>query len=1085
MAYGLFGQPSRSVTNRTDCGCYIFVGYDLKYLPQVEVKAHTTILATTSRTNLTQTFINPTNSAIEELRYVFPLYDGVSVVAFTCTVGSKTIKGVVRERQKAQQVYNEAKAKGQVAGLLKQSLEAADVFTTTIGNVPAGEKVYVDITYLGELKHDAQVDGVRFTIPTQVVPRYGTAQSLAGFNIPQKGFSFTVDAEMPDGSSIKSIQSPSHPLSVEIGTTSTTKSQEPSLRRASATLQQGEAHLNQDFVVQVVATKLGEPSAILETHPEIPNQRAIMTTLVPKFKLPAEKPEIVFICDRSASMSNQISNLKTALEVFLKSMPVGVKFNICSFGNSFSFLWERSQTYNQENLDQAVQHVRTFMANYGGTEMYNPFQATFKKRYRDMNLEVILLTDGEIWDQDRLFELINDEVAESKGTARVFSLGIGAGASTSLIEGVARAGNGFAQTVADNEKMDKKVVRMLKGALFPHITDYSLEVKYQKTETPADDDFELVEKVMDSLQIDTAETSNAKTEQGEAEKKPISLFDSSVDSDGDSDMAHTPTVDNKFDHLPHVPLPRYLQTPSQIPPLFPFNRTTVYVLLSDATPNQQPKSVVLKGTSRHGPLELEIPITEFTEKDSVIHCLAARKEVKELEEGRGWLTNVKDFDGTFLKEKHEGRFSDLVEREAVRLGVKFQVGGKWCSFVAVEDNGEERDMAQAGDLSEKNDRYPATGHSGLHQSVLNRIMSKSDACGAPSRGGARMMSVTDANPGRKATSAQFSAPGGPSHNTGGGLFGSASKGTQPSGGLFGAAPGGGAHNSNKYGGFLAQEAKHGGSLFGSPGNTAVQGSFGSASKQSEPKGSLFGAAPGGSSHNTGNTGGSLFGSTSQAAKPSSGLFGAPPSSSSVFGSASQSQFAGHTVFGASPAGNSQPSIVKAAALAPPPAQVDEKLLAEYRAEMDDAAAMPLMEEDEDSDGDEDMGFGLFDDGPSGSPVCPPPPAASTSVLEMGPLRALTSLQTFSGSWSWSMELERVLGIDSKEVAKLDLPSAVTGHALESEILATACAILFFKRKLEDEKDTWEMLVEKAEGWLEENIGEDSMNDLEVVLGKLF
>ncbi|KAH7185216.1 von Willebrand factor type A domain-containing protein [Fusarium flagelliforme] len=1018
MSYGLFGQPSRSVTNMTNCGCYIYVGYDLKYLPQVEVKAHTTILATTSRTNLTQTFINPTNSTIEELRYVFPLYDGVSVVAFTCTVGSKTIKGVVQERQKAQQVYNEAKAKGQVAGLLKQSLEAADVFTTTIGNVPAGEKVYVDITYLGELKHDAQVDGIRFTIPTQVVPRYGTAQSFTGFNIPQKGFSFTVDAEMPDGSSIKSIQSPSHPLSVEIGTTSTTKSQEPSLRRASATLQQGETHLAQDFVVQVVATKLGEPSAILETHPEIPNQRAIMTTLVPKFKLPAEKPEIVFICDRSASMSNQISNLKTALEVFLKSMPVGVKFNICSFGNSFTFLWERSQTYNQENLDQAVQHVRTFLANYGGTEMYDPFQATFKKRYRDMNLEVILLTDGEIWDQDRLFELINDEVAESKGTARVFSLGIGAGASTSLIEGVARAGNGFAQTVADNEKMDKKVVRMLKGALFPHITDYSLEVKYQKTEAPADDDFELVEKVMDSLQIDTAETSNTKSEQGQAAKKPISLFDSSVDSDGDGDMADTPKVDDKFDHLPHVPVPRYLQTPSQIPPLFPFNRTTVYVLLSDATPSQQPKSVVLKGTSHHGPLELEIPITEFTEKDSVIHCLAARKEVKELEEGRGWLTNVKDSDGKFLKEKNEGRFSDLVEREAVRLGVKFQVGGKWCSFVAVEDNGEETNMAQAGDISEKNDRYFATGHSRLHQSTLNRIMDKSDACDVPSRRGVWTNKVTGASPGWKAIS-------------------------------------------------------------------AVQGFFGSASKQAKTSGSLFGAAPGGSSYNTGNTGGGLFGSASPAAKPSSGLFGAPPSSSSVFGSASQSQFAGHTAFGASPAGNSQPLIVKAAALAQPTAQVDEKLLAEYQAEMDDAAAMPLMEENEGSDGDEDMGFGLFDDGPSVPPVCPPPPAASTSVLEMGPLRALTSLQTFLGSWSWSVELERVLGVDSKEVAKLDLPSTVTGHALESEILATACAILFFKRKLADEKDTWEMLVEKAEGWLEENIGEDNMNDLEVVLGKLF
>lgn len=33
----------------------------------------------------------------------------------------------------------------------------------------------------------------------------------------------------------------------------------------------------------------------------------------------------------------------------------------------------------------------------------------------------------------------------------------------------------------------------------------------------------------------------------------------------------------------------------------------------------------------------------------------------------------------------------MVEREAVRLGVEFQVGGKWCSFVAVEKNKQNKE----------------------------------------------------------------------------------------------------------------------------------------------------------------------------------------------------------------------------------------------------------------------------------------------------------------------------------------------------------------------------------------------------------
>uniref|UniRef100_A0A8H7KEQ0 VWFA domain-containing protein n=1 Tax=Bionectria ochroleuca TaxID=29856 RepID=A0A8H7KEQ0_BIOOC len=227
--------------------------------------------------------------------------------------------------------------------------------------------------------------------------------------------------------------------------------------------------MDKDFILQLSATKLGDPSAVLETHPTIPNQRALMATLVPKFNLPADKPEIVFVCDRSGSMGGgqQIPNLINALNTFLRSLPVGVKFNICSFGSSYEFLWPRSESYSQDSLNKAVNYVKTFSANFGGTNMYQPVEETFKRRYEDMNLEVFLLTDGEIWDQEKLFELINAQVASTKGATRIFSLGIGHGVSHALIEGVARAGNGFAQTVADNEKMDKKVVRMLKGALTP------------------------------------------------------------------------------------------------------------------------------------------------------------------------------------------------------------------------------------------------------------------------------------------------------------------------------------------------------------------------------------------------------------------------------------------------------------------------------------------------------------------------------------------------------------------------------------------------------------------------------------------
>ncbi|KAG0254198.1 hypothetical protein DFQ27_006995, partial [Actinomortierella ambigua] len=155
----------------TVCGFYT-VDATRQYLPLVDVKVHTTILASTSRTKLTQTFVNSSATKLREVRYAFPLYEGVSVVAFTCRVGNRTIVGEVKEREKAKQDFKEAVATGQRAALFEQAREVSDCFATSVGNIPAGAKVEVDITYVGELKHDAEVDGIRFTIPAKILPRY-------------------------------------------------------------------------------------------------------------------------------------------------------------------------------------------------------------------------------------------------------------------------------------------------------------------------------------------------------------------------------------------------------------------------------------------------------------------------------------------------------------------------------------------------------------------------------------------------------------------------------------------------------------------------------------------------------------------------------------------------------------------------------------------------------------------------------------------------------------------------------------------------------------------------------------------------
>ena len=185
-----------------------------------------------------------------------------------------------------------------------------------------------------------------------------------------------------------------------------------------------------------------------------------MATLVPKTPMKQSKPEVIFVADQSGSMEGpRTKTLVAALRGFLKSLPVGIKFNICYFGDSHSF--------HQKTLEKALKSLDTLNGNYGGTETLSAVRASVSSRDNNQLLSIILATDGDIWQQQELFEYLNDSVATAEKTLRVFALGIGNSVSSALIEGVARAGNGFAQSVGEDEKLDGKVIRMLRGALTP------------------------------------------------------------------------------------------------------------------------------------------------------------------------------------------------------------------------------------------------------------------------------------------------------------------------------------------------------------------------------------------------------------------------------------------------------------------------------------------------------------------------------------------------------------------------------------------------------------------------------------------
>ena len=174
-------------------------------------------------------------------------------------------------------------------------------------------------------------------------------------------------------------------------------------------------------------------------------------------------------------MQQRIPALRSSLRVFLNSLPVGVVFNICSFGSSHSFLWPQSKVYNSTTFADARQYCDRIQADFGGTEILPPIRSTITNRLPSTNLEIMVLTDGEVWNSTELFDYVESQTSTS-GDIRVFTLGIGRDVSHALVDGLARVGKGFSQVVVDErERIEAKVVRMLEGALSVHVRNYRLE----------------------------------------------------------------------------------------------------------------------------------------------------------------------------------------------------------------------------------------------------------------------------------------------------------------------------------------------------------------------------------------------------------------------------------------------------------------------------------------------------------------------------------------------------------------------------------------------------------------------------------
>ncbi|XP_036894078.1 von Willebrand factor A domain-containing protein 5A isoform X2 [Sturnira hondurensis] len=435
----------------------------------------------------TLNYENEENVPLEAF-FVFPMDEDSAVYSFEALVDGKKIVAELQDKIKAQANYKEAISKGHQAFLLEEDKDSRDIFSCNVGNLPPGSKAALTLKYVQELALEA--DGaLRYVLPAILNPRYqlskGPEDSCEKKKIPvvpleDLPYTLSMVAAISSQHGIERVQSncPLSPLEY-LGD------------KTSAQISLADGHkFDRDVELLIyysevhapsVAVEMGEPTAKPDCLMGHPSVMVSFYPDIPEAQPPMTCREFVFLVDCSGSMQCPMNNqdksqerieaAKETLILLLKSLPVGCYFNIYRFGSTFEAFFQNSVQYTQHTMAQALERVALMQADLRGTEILAPL----KSIYNDPSipgypLQLFVFTDGEV---DNTFSVIK-EVKSNALKHRCFSFGIGEGASTSLIKGIARAAAGTAEFITGKERMQPKVLRALKRSLQPVVEDISV-----------------------------------------------------------------------------------------------------------------------------------------------------------------------------------------------------------------------------------------------------------------------------------------------------------------------------------------------------------------------------------------------------------------------------------------------------------------------------------------------------------------------------------------------------------------------------------------------------------------------------------
>jgi Ca-activated chloride channel homolog len=467
-------------------------------LPTLEIRDHRVDVLIEDGyaiTTVEQVFVNP-HARDLEAQYSFPVPEHGTVVELTVWIDGRPVTGEVLEREDARQLYEQEKAAGRDAGITEK--DSYRTFETRVSPVRATQDTRVRIVYLQPAPVDTGIGRYVYALEEGGVDEAKLAFWTANEQVTGD---FSFDLRLKSAYPVAAVRMPNQPQatiqshsegewSVHLG--NRLSGIDDASARAIPDVPDAEAlapanagasafALDQDLVVYW-RHQAGLPGSVdLVAHKPADGKRGtFMMVVTPGDDLqPIEEgKDWVFVVDVSGSMQGKYATLVDGVQRALQKMRPEDRFRMVLFNNHS---WELTPGFVNVT-PQAVTHYSQALLAFGpcnGTNLYAGLDQGLNSLDADRTGALVLVTDGVAnvgeTRQRQIIDLIRQQ------DIRLFTFVLGNSANRPLLEGLAKASNGFAANISNSDDIVGQLLAATSKVTHEALHDVKIKVEGVKT----------------------------------------------------------------------------------------------------------------------------------------------------------------------------------------------------------------------------------------------------------------------------------------------------------------------------------------------------------------------------------------------------------------------------------------------------------------------------------------------------------------------------------------------------------------------------------------------------------------------------